>query len=85
MPNCIGCTKEAGDAPVHIISSGVDADEVRIWWHHDCHVIVTGCELCHSVVDAYPEQKDAALGAAIMAAPHPFAAALAATNPTPEA
>lgn len=72
MPVCIGCTKTTDAAPVHILSSGQGTDELRIAWHHDCHQIATDCELCSSVVTAYPALKDAALGQAIISAPHPY-------------
>lgn len=65
MPNCIGCTKETGDAPVHLLVLNADHDQVS--WHMDCHALATGCEICAAVVDLHPDMKDAELGQAILA------------------
>jgi hypothetical protein len=90
---CIGCGGPA------VLGSGrhqiaVDAQHNEVTWHPDCHARSTnGCEICQAIIDAYPDKKDAELGAAVYAAnPNASVSTGAGTaadplviDPTPEA
>lgn len=51
---CIAC-KQTDDHPRHIDG------ETGALWHMDCHVLVTGCEVCASQI----EGADGAIGDAL--------------------
>lgn len=43
MRPCIACG-QVDDHPRHTVVIPPNQDEIR--WHMDCHLMVTGCELC---------------------------------------
>jgi hypothetical protein len=63
---CMGCGN-ADEAPKHRLIVLATGEEVA--WHHDCHVRTDAgkdCEICRPVLEAYPDLKDAELGAALV-------------------
>lgn len=46
---CLGCGNE-DDHPRHQVV--IPPDQTSVFWHYDCHALVTGCELCKPIAEA---------------------------------
>lgn len=59
---CIACENPGDEAPKHIVAvpDGTNGG-VDVFWHYDCHALMTGCESCTAVVKSADGKKNADL------------------------